>query len=1049
MRVTVAGAVLLVLVRCSSAWAGPSAAEILEASGIRGGLVVQLGCGDGKLTAALRAGDAFLVEGLDTDPGNVEEARAHLRSLGLGGKVTADVFDGRHLPYVDNLVSLVVAEDLGEVSTSEVMRVLSPGGVAYVQRDGTWTGTVKPWPDGIDEWTHWLHGADGNAVADDEVVGPPRHVQWVDGPIWSRHHEMVPSVSAMVTSGGRIFSICDEAPAGVCDLPDRWCLLARDAFNGVLLWRRPLADWGWKAWSAGQLATRFNQPLHVPRRLVAVGERVYATLGFNAPVVALDAATGRTVRTYAGTEHTSEFGLCDGTLFVAVNQAAQKPGQIAADPPVKKQILAIEAETGKLLWTSGDYVGIASKMDALERITHLTLAVGGRCVVFLTGDELVCLDRNTGTEKWSVPRPVSTELPGRYHFRCNNLCSLVVHEKTVLFAQPVESYERGNWNDATNSRLWALSAETGQTLWTHDCGTWGPFMPPDVFVIQGLVWVHDADPYALVGLDPATGAVKRKISTKKAMDQGHHHRCYRNKATLRYVLTGRRGVEFIGLASEENLLHHWTRGTCRFGVLPSCGLLYVPPHPCVCYITAKLNGLFALAPERPVASGADVPGSAAPRLERGAAYDHPIEPRGSGRGASEDWPTYRHDARRSGSTRCSVPARLQVAWRAEVGGKPTSPVIAAGKVLVASVDAHSVHALKAADGEPAWSCVVGGRVDTPPTVYQGRALFGSADGRVYCVRASDGRLIWRRRAAPGDRRLVAFGQVESAWPVHGSVLVEDGVAYVNAGRSSFLDGGIHVCAIDPQTGRLLQERCIYSPDPKTGEMLPCRSPYDMPPERPGALPDVFVSDGRFLYMRHVRLDPKDLHRPAAPTIMGPPAQRRSDHPGLGPQLISNAGLLDDTWFNQTYWTVGAGSHGKLLVFDDEAAYGVKPYRGTARHSRAAFRPGRSGYKLFANQRRPGAERWSVQVPIRVKSMLLAGETLFVAGPPDVVDPEAPWAAFEGRRGGLLWALSAEDGRKLAEYRLDAPPVFDGMAAADGRLFVSTQGGHVLCMEGRE
>ena len=136
MRVTVLRAVLLALLACPSAWAEQSAKDILRASGIKGGLVVQLGCGDGKLTTALRAGDSFIVQGLDTDPTNVEKARAHFRPLGLGGKVSADAFDGQQLPYVDNLVNLVVAEDLGKVAMAEVMRVLCPGGVAYVKQKG-------------------------------------------------------------------------------------------------------------------------------------------------------------------------------------------------------------------------------------------------------------------------------------------------------------------------------------------------------------------------------------------------------------------------------------------------------------------------------------------------------------------------------------------------------------------------------------------------------------------------------------------------------------------------------------------------------------------------------------------------------------------------------------------------------------------------------------------------------------------------------------------------------------------------------------------------
>ncbi|MCX5656573.1 MAG: hypothetical protein NTY65_18200 [Planctomycetota bacterium] len=78
------------------------------------------------------------------------------------------------LPYADNLVNVVVAEDLGKTPMDEVMRVLAPLGVAYVKgADGKWAKTLKPWPKEIDEWTHWLHDAGNNAVAHDTRVGPP------------------------------------------------------------------------------------------------------------------------------------------------------------------------------------------------------------------------------------------------------------------------------------------------------------------------------------------------------------------------------------------------------------------------------------------------------------------------------------------------------------------------------------------------------------------------------------------------------------------------------------------------------------------------------------------------------------------------------------------------------------------------------------------------------------------------------------------------------------------------------------------------------------
>lgn len=56
------------------------------------------------------------------------------------------------------------------------------------------------------------------------------------------------------------------------------------------------------------------------------------------------------------------------------------------------------------------------------------------------------------------------------------------------------------------------------------------------------------------------------------------------------------------------------------------------------------------------------------------------------------------------------------------------------------------------------------------------------------------------------------------------------------------------------------------------------------------------------------------------------------------------------------------------------------------------------------------------------------------------------AALAGHGGALLWAVCAKDGARLAEYPLDAPPIFDGMAAAGGCLYLSDMGGRIVCLE---
>ena len=155
-------------------FARPMAEQILQDTAVTGGMVVVVGCGDGRLTAALgqSGGGNYLVQGVDTDAEAVEKARQRFLAAGINGRVSAVRFNGKRLPYIDNLVNLVVFESPGDVPMEEVLRVLCPGGTACIRTGDGWTKTVKPRPEEIDEWTHYMHDASGNAVAKDDVVGP-------------------------------------------------------------------------------------------------------------------------------------------------------------------------------------------------------------------------------------------------------------------------------------------------------------------------------------------------------------------------------------------------------------------------------------------------------------------------------------------------------------------------------------------------------------------------------------------------------------------------------------------------------------------------------------------------------------------------------------------------------------------------------------------------------------------------------------------------------------------------------------------------------------
>ncbi|MHC4503094.1 MAG: methyltransferase domain-containing protein, partial [Planctomycetota bacterium] len=112
-HVSVVAAALLLAPRCRSAGAA-EAERIYAETGVTGGLVVHLGCGDGRLTAGLLC-DGALVFGLDADPANVARARTHLLAAGVNGRATADLLRGGRIPLVDGTASLVVSDAPGLV----------------------------------------------------------------------------------------------------------------------------------------------------------------------------------------------------------------------------------------------------------------------------------------------------------------------------------------------------------------------------------------------------------------------------------------------------------------------------------------------------------------------------------------------------------------------------------------------------------------------------------------------------------------------------------------------------------------------------------------------------------------------------------------------------------------------------------------------------------------------------------------------------------------------------------------------------------------------
>ena len=1000
---TPASVLLILLIACTAATRASAAElasrQVLDASGLQGGLVVQIGCRQRAVAEQLASTGRFLVQTLDFDAAAVDEARKSFHAAGVYGLVSANVLnDGAQLPYAENLVNLLVLDPAAgaKITPAEALRVLCPGGVLIASSwrltpqalksigfdepralaaDGDWLVAKKPWPAEMDTWPQPRHGADGNVLSRDRLVGPPRRVRWVAGP--------PQEVANMVSSAGRNFY------GGV---------LARDAFNGLRLWQQRLtpssARGGYSYFSNNGRPATGPQPIAVGALLLAYTD---------ARVVAFDGASGKELRQYPDAGAPLEM-LADGGLLLALD---------------KTTLRAVEIQTGRLAW----------KHDATEP----RRAVAGDGAVYLLqggarGEPyaVVALDLITGQVRWQ-----RTDAPW-----VKNVRSLV-YSKNILACE-VSTLT----NEKKGNSVEVLSAADGRSVHARQfLPATSHYQQARAIFIDDLMWTQSDQGW--VGNDFLTGQLKHVFGA----GTGH---CFPPVATVRYLLAGEMHLTDLctGLVDANPI----TKGNCSRdgGFMPANGLIYTAPKHCICW--PMLRGYTALAPA--LAEPDDkVTKSATHVLERGPA-DAPDQ--NSPPDAANDWPCYRHDAWRSGSSVATIPTDFKVRWSKKLGsraqgpiaddwrddpyvrGPVTAPVVAGGRVYVARPDAHEIVALDQSKGHESWRFTADGRIDTPPTLHRGLCLFGTSGGSVYCLRADDGGLIWRFHAAPADQHIVAYGQVESPWPVPGSVLVADDVAYLAAGRHSLADGGIGVFALQPATGQVIWTRRL--------DTVPQTNFYDSSGLEFDNF-DLLHLEGRYVTMSRWLFDRQTGHMTCRPKS------------GFAHLATGGSGVIVPRGF-WSYAPRNESEHNTerpfvrpLLGFRDNRLYGFSEDRKTVfrrdfdLHGEedfdlewfkgwSTYAAMKKGGDLWRTQRLARAAQWTAKAFPGTKeehrggAIALAANAILVAS----------------QQGGLV-VLSPDNGRMLSH--LDMPPVvWDGLAVAGPAVYVSTQDGQVLCLQAK-
>jgi len=748
---------------------------ILERVGAARGICVVLGDSKCELALSLAkktppsAGLIYVQLSREED---VEQARRAADAAGFyGTRIYVEEGLPTRLHLADNVADVIIDVTEGtRIPETEALRVLRPEGRALLgQRE-----LIKPFPEGVDDWSHPYHGPDNNPQSRDRIARAPYLTQFLSEPRYG------PLPQVALASAGRVFKAFGHIAFKVREEPLLNTLVAFNGYNGTMLWRRDLSP---------------NYMIH-RNTIIATPTTLY--LGDDKSCKLIDPATGELrdeiippVEVVGGT-FWKWMALEDGVLYALVGEQEQR------DPIVRQRreghgwpwdplsegfnqpenpwgfgqtLVAINPKTKEVLWSHREAEPVDSRALCMK---------SGRIYVFRFGSYLACLDAKTGGEIWRKTKENAPELfesLGKYlnrqDWRTNwrTTAYLKCSDKALYFSGP------------PIGKLLAVSAEDGKILWEDPYNNFQLVLRDD-----GLYGISGQIDNALSKMfDPLTGRVLKEIKVGRRA-------CTRPTGSIDALFfRAGEGSTRLDVSTGRPELVSPMRAQCHDGVTIANGLVYWWPSVCDCNLT--LYGITCLGPAGDF--DFDKGASNSERLEKASDWakvaDLPESP--------ADWPTFRGNNTGSVTTEAVVSQNCRRLWQysSPAGVAPTAPTAVSGMVFLSGSDGI-LRALDVATGEPRWKAYTGGGVRIPPTIWKGRALVGSGDGWVYAFEARTGRLLWRFRAAPVERKIPVYGELLSTWPAASGVLVADGVAYVAAGIVNY--DGTHVYALDGATGEI-------------------------------------------------------------------------------------------------------------------------------------------------------------------------------------------------------------------------------------------------------
>ncbi|NQT01109.1 MAG: PQQ-binding-like beta-propeller repeat protein [Planctomycetes bacterium] len=406
-----------------------------------------------------------------------------------------------------------------------------------------------------------------------------------------------------------------------------------------------------------------------------------------------------------------------------------------------------------------------------------------------------------------------------------------------------------------------------------------------------------------------------------------------------------------------------------------------------------------------------------------------------------DWSQFRADAARSGYISQKLPGSLslrwvykplhppQPAWRAEDTRMPFDhayhAIIAEGMVFFGSSADNKVYALNAVTGKERWTFFADSPIRFAPAFWQGRLYIAGDDGYLYCLRAKTGKLIWRKRGGPREDMVLGNGRMISRWPARGAATIIDNIVYFSAGI--WPSEGIYIYALEPETGKVLWV------NDSSGSML-----MDQPHPTAQANSGVSVQ-GYLSAADDTLLVPTGRAIPAAFDRQNGAfryfhLQRYGQiRPGPFITLINGLTFSRNELFNsQTGNLLLRGTPGSAVAdFPEYIVFAQEnSIKGITRSKPIEEKQTKDSAGKLKKQNVLSSPSWSIACPEPVGvSLIGAGETIVA-----------------GTKNHKIITADIETKSIIMTADVDGQPM--GLAAADGRLIVSTDKGTIYCFAGK-